>query len=145
MVRYSSDVSIARPPEAVYPWIVHLDKQGQWSDVQMRLLSPGPLASGSQMQLTFGKPPLRATVVLQVTARDEGRRFAWTTVGKGPISWDGEYLLEPAGPSATRLSQQGTLQFHGLWRLLAPFIGAEIRRIEIKELEKLKTLVEAAA
>jgi hypothetical protein len=84
-------------------------------------------------------------VVLQVTARDEGRRFAWTTVGKGPISWDGEYRLEPAGPSGTRLSQQGTLQFHGLWRLLGPFVGAEIRRNEIKELEKLKALVEAAA
>ena len=67
-------------------------------------------------------------------------------MGKGPISWDGEYRLEPAADrAATRLSQQGTLRFHGLWRLVEPIIGAEIRRNEIKELEKLKVLVEAAA
>jgi len=30
----------------------------------------------------------------------------------------------------------------GLWRLLAPFIGAEIRSGEIKELERLKAVVE---
>jgi hypothetical protein len=144
VIRYSSEVSIDRPPEAVYPWIVELDKQGQWSDVQMQLLTPPPLATGSQMRLTFGRPPMRASLVLQITARDEGRRFAWTTVGKGPISWDGEYRLAPEGASGTRLSQEGTLRFHGLWRLAEPFIGSEIRRNEIKELEKLKGLVEAA-
>jgi hypothetical protein len=142
--RYSSEVQVARPPDVVYPWIVDLDKQAQWSDVQMQLLSPAPLRAGSRMQLTFGKPPMRATLVLEITARDEGRRFAWTTVGKGPISWDGEYRLEPAGASGTRLSQAGTLRFHGLWRLLEPIVGAEIRANEVKELEKLKGLVEAA-
>ena len=50
----------------------------------------------------------------------------------------------PPDRAATRLSQQGTLRFHGLWRLVEPIIGAEIRRNEIKELEKLKVLVEAA-
>ena len=144
MIRYSSEVSINRPPETVYPWIVELDKQGQWSDVQMQLLTPPPLATGSRMQLTFGRPPMRATLVLQIAARDDDRRFAWTTVGKGPISWEGEYRLAPAGPSGTRLSQEGTLRFHGLWRLMEPIVGAEIRRSEIKELEKLKGLVEAA-
>ena len=106
MLSYSSEVSIGKPPEAVWPWIVELDRQAQWSDVQMQLLTPAPLATGSQMRLTFGRPPLRASLVLQIAAHDDGRRFAWTTVGKGPISWDGDYRLEPAGPSATRLSQQ---------------------------------------
>ena len=26
MLRYSSEVSIGKPPDAVYPWIVELDK-----------------------------------------------------------------------------------------------------------------------
>ena len=36
------------------------------------------------------------------------------------------------------------LQFTGLWRLIEPLVGAEIRSGEIKELERIKALVEAA-
>ena len=78
MIRYDSEVSIEKPPDMVYPWIVELDKQGQWSDVQMRLLTPAPLSTGSQMQLTFGRPPLRAI------ARAPGR----SPRGRPPVRMD---------------------------------------------------------
>jgi hypothetical protein len=34
------------------------------------------------------------------------------------------------------------LRFSGLWRVLEPLIGAEIKRGEIAELERLKEIVE---
>jgi hypothetical protein len=43
-----------------------------------------------------------------------------------------------------RASARRALRFHGLWRLMEPIVGAEIRANEVKELEKLKGLVEAA-
>jgi hypothetical protein len=77
-----------------------------------------------------------------MTAVEQGRRMAWTTFS-GPVKWDGEYRLAPAGTGGTELSQQGTLRFTGMLRLLEPVIGAEISRGEVKELEKLKAVVEA--
>jgi len=72
--------------------------------------------------------------------------MAFTTVSRGGVQWEGEYRLTPtAAGMGTRLVQQGTLRFGGLWRLAEPIVGAEIRRNEIAELEKLKLVLETPA
>ena len=144
MITYQSSVTIDRPPEAVFPYIVELSKQALWSDVQMRPITGGDvLQKDSRLELTFGKGPLKAKIGLEMTAAEPPTRTTWRTFS-GPISWQGEYRLEPSGEGATKVSQQGTLEFHGLWRLLEPFVGGEIKSGEIKELEKLKAAVEGA-
>lgn len=143
MIRYQSQVSIGRSPEAVFPFLVERDKQALWSDVPMRQVSDGPLGAGSRMELTFGMGPLKAVIGLEVAALEPGRRMAFKTYS-GPIRWDGEYRLQPNAGGGTDLSQEGRLVFTGLWRLLEPVVGAEISRGEVKELEKLKAVVEAA-
>jgi len=142
VIRYESSVSIDRPPEAVFPYFVEPAKQGQWSDVQMRRLTDGPFGAGTRMEVTFGMGPIKARVGLEITKLEQDRGMAWTSFS-GPIRWEGEYRLEPAG-AGTVVSQAGSLTFSGLWRLLEPIAGAEIRAGEVKELERLKALVEAA-
>lgn len=144
MKTYASEVSIARPPEVVFPFLVEPTKQALWSDVPMQPLTEVPLATGSRIQVTFGKAPLKATLGLELTEVETNRRMAWKSFS-GPIDWQGEYMLEPNGIGSSTLSQEGTLTFHGLWRLLEPFVGREIRTAEIEELEKLKAAVEASA
>jgi uncharacterized protein YndB with AHSA1/START domain len=142
MLRYASKVTIDRPPAQVFPYFVEPAKQAQWSDVQMRRLTDGPFGAGTRMEVTFGMGPLKARIGLEMTAIEQDRRMTWTSFS-GPIRWAGEYLLEPSG-GGTVVSQEGTLTFSGLWRLLEPIVGAEIRAGEEKEFEKLKALVEAA-
>lgn len=142
MIRYSSAVTIGRPPGEVFPYVVEFEKQGQWIDVPMERLTEGPLRNGSRLVVTFGRPPLRASITLEVTALVPNERLAFATVSTGPVHWEGEYRLEPAGADATRMSQQGTLRFSGLWRLVEPMVGAEMRRNEIAELERLKAVLE---
>jgi uncharacterized protein YndB with AHSA1/START domain len=142
MITYGSEVLIARPPAEVWPYLVERDKQAQWSDVPMEPLTDGPTRAGSQMRLSFGQGPLRAALTLEISALDPDERMAFTTVSKGGIQWEGEYRLAPADDVGTRLSQQGTLRFTGLWRLVEPIVGAEIRRGEVAELEKLKAIME---
>jgi uncharacterized protein YndB with AHSA1/START domain len=143
MLSYESAVVIARPPEAVFPYIVEREKQSLWSDVPMRPLTAGPLDKGSRIEVVFAGGPLKATVGLELTQVEPNRRMAWKSFS-GPIDWQGEYVLEPSD-DGTRLSQSGTLTFHGFWRLLEPFAGREISSGEVKELEKLKAVVEASA
>ena len=142
MITYGSAVTIARSPAEVFPYLVEREKQAQWTDVAMRPLTGGPLREGSRMELSFGRRPFRMTLVLEFIALEQDRRVAFTTVSKGTIAWDGEYRLEPWLSDGTRLSQAGQLRFRGLGRLIEPIVGAEIRNGEIKELERLKSILE---
>jgi uncharacterized protein YndB with AHSA1/START domain len=143
VITYSSAVTIARPPADVFPYLVEREKQALWSDVQMRPLTDGPFREGSRLELTFGMGPIRTSLQLEFAKVEPDRLVTWRTVSNGSVQWQGQYALEPSGPGS-RLTQDGTLQFRGLWRLLEPIAGAEIRNGEIKELERLKAVVEAA-
>lgn len=142
MISYESQVSIGRPPEVVFAYLIEREKQALWSGVPMRQVSDGPLAAGSRMEVTFGMGPLKAVIGLELASVEPGRRMAFRSFS-GPIRWDGEYRLQPNPSGGTDLSQDGRLVFTGLWRLLEPLVGAEISKGEVKELEKLKSVVES--
>src|SRR5262245_36965982 len=96
MVGYESSVVIDRSPDLVFPYFAELAKQALWSDVPMRRLTEGPFGAGSQIEVSFGMGPMKARVGLEITALEQDRRMAWRTL-YGPIHWEGEYRLEPAG------------------------------------------------
>jgi len=141
VLTYASTVHVDRPPEAVFPYLVEPSRQALWSDVPMKQLTEGPLTAGSRMEVTFGIGPVKAVIGLEISALERDQRMAFRSFS-GPIQWDGEYRLRPGEAGGTELSQEGRLAFTGLWRLLQPLVGAEIKSGEVKELERLKTVVE---
>ena len=143
MLKYRSAVVVNRPPEIVFQYLADPAKQALWSDVPMRKLTEGHFTTGSRIEVTFGKGPLSAKLGLEFTDVQPGQRMAWRSFS-GPIDWDGEYRLAPAGEAATELSQEGRLRFKGLWRILEPLVVAEMRGNEEKELERLKAAAEAS-
>ena len=118
------------PPDVLFRYLIEPSLQALWSDVPMRQLTEGELRSGSRMEVRFSIGPLKAVVGLEFASVEPGRRLAFKSFS-GPISWDGEYQLEAAGGTSTRVSQEGRLAFHGAWRLLEPIVGAEIGRAEV--------------
>jgi len=140
VISYGSSVTLERQPEVVFQYFIDPTKQRQWSDVPMRRLTDGPFGPGSRLEVTFGMGPLKARIGLEITAIEQDRRMTWTSFS-GPIRWAGEYRLEPAN-GGTLVAQEGQLTFSGLWRILEPLVGAEIRNGEVKELERLKAVVE---
>jgi hypothetical protein len=96
------------------------------------------------MEVTFAMGPLKASIGLELSRVEPGRVLAFKSFS-GPIRWDGEYRLASADGGTTVVSQEGRLAFAGAWRLMEPLVGAEISRGEIKELEKLKSVVEREA
>ena len=143
MITYASKVSINRSPQDVFPYLVEPAKQALWSDVPMKPITGGDMRVGTQLEVSFGLGPLKATVGLEVTALEHNARMAFTTFS-GPIKWQGEYRLEPDGANGSTLSQNGSLAFSGVWRLIQPIVGAEISKAEVKELEKLKAVIEGS-
>ncbi len=143
MISYSSSVTIGRPPDEVWTYLIEPAKAALWSDVPMRRLTDGPLGAGSRMEVTFGMGPLKARIGLELIAVEPGGLLAFRSFS-GPIGWDGEYRLVAVGDGSTEISQEGRLTFSGAWRLLEPMVGAEIKTGEIKELETLKSVIESA-
>ena len=143
MLRYAYPVTINQAPEVVFPYLSDPVKQGLYSEVPMRLLTPGVLTKGSRMEVTFGMGPLKATLGLEMTAVEENRRMAFDTYS-GPIRWQGEYRLTPTGSGGTDVDYSGTMVFTGLWRLMEPLVGAELKRNGAKEIERMKAVIEQA-
>lgn len=141
VLTYESQVRVERPPDTVFRYLIEPEKQALWSGVPMRQLTEGPPTNGSRMEVTFAMGPLTAQVGLELTAVEPGQRMTFRSFS-GPIQWEGEYRLIAIDGAATELSQHGRLAFSGFWRLAEPFVGAEIRRGEVKELEQLKAIVE---
>ena len=142
MLSYESAVTISRPPADVFPFLVEPAKQALWADVPMRRLDEGEPAAGSRMELTLAGGPIKAVIGVRYTRIEPPIELAWETYS-GPIGWQGSYRVEAVDGGSSRLSQAGELRFKGLWRLLEPIVGREIRSGEIKELEKLKAIIEA--
>jgi hypothetical protein len=142
MLTSASKVTVGRPPSTVFPYLIEPPRQALWSDAPMKQLTEGPMTAGSRMEVSFGMGPMKATVGLEIKALEPDQRIAFRSFS-GPIRWDGEYRLRTGDSSTTELSQEGRLVLTGLWRLVEPLAGAEIKRGEIKELERLKAVVEA--
>ena len=145
MLRYGSSVTIDRPPEVVFPYVVDPEKQKLWSDVPMRPLSGSrdEWSTGTRVELTVGMGPIKAVIGMEIVGMEPGRRMAFKSFS-GPIKWEGEYTLEGMPSGGTVVSQAGTLAFTGLWRLMEPMAGGEMSRGEVKELERLKAVVESS-
>ena len=141
MLRYSWPVTIRRAPADVFPYVADTAKQALYSDVPMRLLTPGLLRTGSRMEVTFGMGPIKAVIGLELTAVEENKRMAFDTYS-GSIRWQGEYVLTPTDDGGTSLSHSGTMVFTGLWRLLEPLVGAELKLNGAKEMGRMKTVIE---
>jgi len=141
VLSYDLAVTIKKPPAEVFPYLTETAKQGLYSDVPMRQITPGDMKNGSRMEVTFGIGPLKAVIGLEMTALDANERMAYDTFS-GPIRWKGEYVLTPADNGGTTVTHRGTMVFTGLWRLLEPLVGAELKSSGAKEMERMKAVIE---
>jgi hypothetical protein len=60
------------------------------------------------------------------------------------VHYEGEFDFAPT-PAGTRLSADGRFRFKGVWRLMSPLAGREIRKESRTELEDIKRAVESSA
>ena len=142
MTSFSSAVSIGRTAEQIFPHLLDTTKHAPGSNAPVGTAAQGALENGARLNVSYTVGPLKAVVGLQIMALDFGKRLAFRSY-TGPVAWEGEYQLADNGNGSTTVSQTGELTVKGLWRLL-PFAGGEIKRSEIRELRRLKTVMEGS-
>ena len=101
-------------------------------------------------------PPVRLGSQLAFVAHFLGRRLAYTyeivelvpnarlvmRTAEGPFPMETTYAWEPAGEGGTRMTLRNRGEPGGFSRLVAPLMAAAMRRANLKDLARLKLVLE---
>ena len=141
MIHYSSEVTIARPPHAVYNALLDPERFSQWTEM-VDVTSDGgdPARVGARGSFRLADGPIKGTLSMEVTELAVDRRIV-IHVTHPSLDWTSVSTLTPDG-SGTRLVYAGDIRLLGWRRLLEPFAAGEVRAGEAAEAVRLKELLE---
>jgi uncharacterized protein YndB with AHSA1/START domain len=142
MIRYSSEVTIARPPHAVYEALLDPELYPKWTDmVDVAFDGTGAPRVGLRGRFRLAKGPIKGMLELELTELDPDRRVVFE-VTHPTLDWKAVSTLTAAG-TGTRLTYAGELRMRGWRRLMEPLAAREVRQGEAAEAVRLKALLEA--
>ena len=145
MIRYSSDVTIDRPPSAVFAALLDPDLYAKWMPMtDMSFEDAGPIA---------GRPEGPVTTWPKVRSRacSTWRSSSWNQTAGSPIgspsrrsSGRAVTSLRPDG-AGTHVTYAGEMSLRGWRRILEPIMGGEVSKGEATEIRRFKALLEGDA
>src|SRR5262245_5063539 len=116
-MRTETSVEILRPPEAVWPVMVDVDRWPEWtaSVTKLERLDSDPFGLGTRVRIR--QPKLR-TMIWRVCEFQEGRFFTWEARNPG-VHVSGRHEVQPTGRGS--IVTLTVVQSGWLASLLAPF------------------------
>jgi len=144
MIRYSSEVTIARPPADVLDALLDPTLYSKWTDmVDVRLDDERPMRVGSTGSFRFATGEIKGPLQMTVTEIDRDTRLV-VKVTHPNLDWTSVSTLVPEG-TGTRLTYAGEISLKGWRRAMEPMMAREVSAGEAKEAQRLKALLEAEA
>lgn len=143
MIRFQHRFEIEGSPSEVFAALTDLERIPEWqsSVIAVRMQTPGPVRAGTQVMQTIKMAGRRRQGRLSVAAYTQNELVAFAgDVGVADFYCAFELSPRPAG--GTILEARTEFRLHGLWRLLRPILGGEVRRETGREIATLKRLVE---
>ena len=141
MIRYSSEVTIARPPADVLDALLDPARYAQWTDmVDMEFDGPGRPGVGTSGRFRLAKGDIKGPIEMTVTELVPDSRLV-IKMTHPQLDWTAISTLEP-GPGGTKLTYAGEISMRGWRRILEPMVGREVSGGEAKEVKRLKELLE---
>lgn len=144
MIRYSSDVTINRPPRDVIDALLDAGLYSRWTPMaDVEFDGPGRPGVGTTGRFRLTEGPIKDLLELRIAELDPARRVVFE-VRHPALSWTATSTATPEG-SGTRFTYAGELAFKGWRRLLEPLMAGEVRKGEAQEALQLKALLEREA
>jgi uncharacterized protein YndB with AHSA1/START domain len=145
-VDVTSEIRIARPRGEVAAYASDPDNATRWyeSIKAVEWKSPEPLAEGSRIAFVAEFLGRRLAYTYEVEELVPGRRLVMRTAD-GPFAMETTYAWDDADDGGTVMTLRNRGEPSGFSRLTAPLIATAVRRANRKDLERLKTILEAGA
>ena len=145
MPRATGTISIARPPDAVFAYLLDGEKCPQWRSgvLDIKRVSGDGGVGTRYAQGVHGPMGRRIAADYEVTVCEPNQRVEFQTLA-GPARPHGRYDLA-AEDGGTRLTFSLDAELGGIKQLL---MGSAVQRTmesEVKALDRLKTVLEASA
>lgn len=142
MIRYTSDVTIARPPREVLEALLDAKTYERWTEMaETRFDTPGRPRVGTRGSFRMPSGPLKGLYSMEITELEPDRRLV-VLVESPKMRWTAVSTLAPEG-AGTRLTYAGEISLKGLLRTMEPLMAGEVARGEAREAEAFKALLEA--
>lgn len=143
MTRFEHSVTIARPLEEVWAYVMEPANDPVWQGpvIEVHRETGAPLEVGSEIEEAVQFLGRRFEVRYVVTEHEPMTRSAVRTTS-GPVHFTGSYTCA-ATAGGTRFSMEGETDAHGLFKLAEPVFARLARREWAASCEVLKELLEA--
>jgi carbon monoxide dehydrogenase subunit G len=145
-LRCESTVTIAKPPEEVFPWLIDADKVPQWMSglEQYEPLEPGPLHIGSRIHQRLSVSGQNLGFELEVTELAPPRSAVLRFEGSGFKAANQYTVTESAGGAHVVWVVSGdTTSFKA--KLVAPMVQAKLQEKHDGDLARLRALLQGEA
>ena len=137
--------TIARSAQDVWAYAADVVRHAEWMTVtDARTVSGDGTQAGARGRERMRFGPFGWDVEFEVVDATPGRRIAWRSVSGAPFDLEVTLDLEPLDLTSTTATYAADIRLHGLWRLLSPMVAMEANAGPARELQRLKTQVEAA-
>ena len=123
----------AGDPSHAPEWYVNIESV-EWK-------TPPPVAVGSRVAFVAGFLGRRLAYTYEIVELVPGERLVMRTA-EGPFPMETTYTWEARGAGQTRMTLRNRGEPSGFGKLAAPLMAAAMRRANIKDLAKLKALME---
>ncbi len=142
MRAFTNTIHIDRAPGTVWNYMMDFSQASRWRNLvrSVKVLTPGALRAGSELNVTFDVMGKVRDVVSEVWAFDPPRRFGVRNT-ESNITGVFEYTLEPDG-TGTKVTFTCDVQPRGMMWLVLPFLMRGNRARYTEQLPNLKKEVE---
>lgn len=143
MIRYSSEVTIDRPPRAVYEALLDPARYAKWTPMTDMAFDDGPPRVGQRGHFRMTEGPIKGRLEMEIVELEPDRTVSFR-VRHPSLDWLAVNTIQPDG-EGSRLTYAGELSFRGVMRLMEPLMRGEVERGEASEALRLKALLESEA
>ena len=144
MIRYSSDVTIDRPPRDVFAALLDPESYSQWTPMtDMSFEDAASPHVGQRVRFRLASGPIKGLLDMEIVELEPDRRLVFR-ISHPSLDWLSVTTLVPDG-EGTRVTYAGEMSLHGWRRALEPVLGAEMSSGEAKEILKFKAMLERDA
>ena len=139
-----TEIDIDRPRSAVGSYASDPDNATSWytNIKSVEWKTPRPLAVGSRLAFVAEFLGRRLAYTYEVKEYVPGERFVQSTA-EGPFPMETTYTFEDTPAGGTRMTLRNRGAPAGFSKLVAPMMGTAMRKANRKDLERLKSILEA--
>ena len=143
MVDVLTEINIKQPVTYVSEYAMNPDHAPEWyvNIHSAEWQTPKPLSIGSRIAFKAKFLGRELAYIYEIIEFDPGKKLVMRTA-QGPFPMETTYTFQSTGQNLTRVTLRNTGSPTGFAKFFLPFMSTMMRRANMKDLKKLKSILE---